>query len=266
MKLVLLRIIEPIGAALLCGIVLLLCVAAVIAESEPDTEPQGNANNESELIQALRAFEKQNAEINDLSARFSQKRYSPLLKKPIASSGIYRSIAGLARWDTQTPHDSAMVIQTDRLEIYYPDQNTLEVYPIEQRLGDLLASPQPDVDQWLASFKLGQAMPEALSEPMREAVGIKENADDYLLISLTPREEEIAKLIARLVVVVDKKTGLSRAMAWSSKDGGERTEIVFDRVRLNTQIKRADLLLDLPDTTKVVYPLGPVGEPEKKTK
>lgn len=266
MKLVLLRTIEPIGAALLCGIVLLMCVGAVIAEREPDAEPEGNANGESELIQALRAFEKQNAEIKDLSAFFSQKRYSPLLKKPIVSSGTYQSIAGLARWDTQTPHDSAMVIQADRLEIYYPDQNTLEVYPIEHRLGELLASPQPDVDQWLASFKLGRAKPEALSEPMREAIGIKENADGYLLISLTPREEEVAELIARLIVVVDNKTGLSRAMAWSSEDGGERTEIVFDRVRLNTQIKRADLLLDLPVTIRVVYPLGPVGEPEKKTK
>lgn len=247
---------------LLCGVAWLVCVGAVNADAEPKREATGD----SDLIHKLRELEEQNAEIKDLSARFSQKRYSPLLKKPITSSGTYRSVSGLARWDTEKPHDSVMVIRAGRLELYYPEQKTLEVYPIKQRLGELLATPQPDVDQWQASFKLSRALPDALSESMRETIGIKQDTDDYLLISLAPREEEVAKMIERLIVVVDRETGLSRGMAWSSEDRGERTEIVFTRVRPNTQIKRADLLLDTPESTRVVYPLGPVGEPEKKTK
>jgi outer membrane lipoprotein-sorting protein len=246
---------------LLCGIVSVVCADTVIAIADSD---EGNATGQADLIKELRELEKNSAETTDLSARFSQNRYSPLLKKPIASSGVYRSVAGLTRWDTAKPNDSVMVVQADRLEIYYPDQKTLEVYPVEKRLGELLATPQPDVDQWQASFKLARALPDTLSETMRETVGINKASDDYLLISLTPREEEVAKLIERLIVVIDKETGLSRAMAWSSEDGGERTEIVFTKIRQNTEIKRADLLLDPPESTRVVYPLGPVGEPEKK--
>lgn len=255
------RCLRCASVLLLFGVAWQVCVNPAIA----DTDSKDEAAPHIELIKQLRELEEQHDEIKDLSARFSQKRYSPLLKKPITSSGTYRSTSGLTRWDTEKPHDSVMVIQSDRLEIYFPEQKTLEVYPIEKRLGELLATPQPDVDQWLDSFKLSEALPEALSDTMRETLRIKD-ADTYLLISLTPRDEEVAELIDRLIVVVDRETGLSRGMSWSSEGDGERTEIVFTRVRENTQIKRADLLLDTPESTRVVYPLGPVGEPEKKPK
>ena len=247
---------------------LLLCAAASVVyvhSAVADDGAQDKGGDETELIRQLRAFEERHAEIKDLSARFSQKRYSPLLKKPIAASGTYRSVAGLARWDTEEPHDSVMMIRPGRLEIYYPDQKTLEVYPIKKRLGELLATPQPDVDQWQAAFQLDAARPDALSESMRETIGIK-NESDYLLIGLTPLDKEVAKMIKRLIVVVDQETGLSRGMAWSSEDGEERTEIVFTRIRQNAEMKQADLLLQTPESTRVVYPLGPVAEPETKAK
>lgn len=248
------------------GIALLLCWAVCLPGPAARAEPGQDADQDTsdqQLIKELEALRQATAEPQDLSARFTQRRYSPLLKKPIESSGVVRSVIGLTRWDTDKPQATSMIVRPDRLELYDPEQKTLEVYPIESRLGQLLANPRPDPKDWQSQFTIQRAKKAALSESMRERCELDDDADGYLLISLTPRDEAVAKHVERLIIVLDTETGLSRGMAWSSGEG-ERTEIVFASMRVDTGLTEKDLRLKTPDSVRVVYPLGPVPEREKK--
>ena len=248
------------GLALLIGwSACLLCTMSMADATKPDKPDTDDAG----LIQQLENLSQSREPIKDLSATFAQRRYSPLLKKPIETRGTLKSVQGLTRWDTDKPRPSTMMVKADRLEVYDPEQKTLEVYPIEKRLGQLLANPQPGVDAWRKHFTLERVKPDALSKAMREQCQVDDDSEGRLLIRLTPRDADVAELIDHLLVVLDTETGLTRGMAWSNGED-ERTEILFSKVKQNSGLKRAALRLEVPESTRVVYPLGPVPGDEKQ--
>ena len=238
---------------------LLICLCFLACPAAADQPVDGDAS----LIDRLKQIDKANDAIEDLSATFEQRRYSPLLRKPIESKGALRSVKGLTRWDTNEPSEQTMIVKSDRLELFDPEAKTLDVYPIERRFGELLANPRPAVGDWLEQFVIERAEPDALSKQMRERCKIKEGGEGVLLIRLSPREEKLAEMIERLVIVIDVETSLSRGMAWLSGEQ-EQTEIVFRDTKVDAGIEAKDLRLNLPDSVRVAYPLGPIPEPENK--
>lgn len=243
--------------------VLLLCMALGLFGLNARAD-DAEADHDKALIAQLREIATDNEPVDDLSARFEQRRISPLLRKPLASEGVIRSVKGLTRWDTDEPYETTMMVRPDRLELYDPEREVLEVYPIEKRFGQLLANPQPELTDWLKQFHVRRAEADALSEYMRKGCGIEDAPDACVLIRLTPRGEALSDVIEELIVVLDPKTGLSRGMTWTSGER-ERTELVFSAVKTDNGLKGKDLRLSLPDAVRVVYPLGPVPEAEKRS-
>ena len=248
---------------LFSGFALLVCVIAMLHASPATAEP--SKASDEQLIEQLQRLAKTSEGIDDLSSAFKQRRYSPLLRKPIQSEGRIRSIKGLSRWDTSEPYESIMMVKPDRLELFDPEQNTLEVYPIEKRFGELLANPRPSPGDWLKQFDLQRAAPDMLSEQMQEDCAIDQQDDaSFLLIRLTPKHEAMAEVVQELVIVLDVKTALSRGMAWTTGEQ-ERTEIFFSKTEINQGLATKDLRFAVPDSARVVYPLGPLPESEKRS-
>lgn len=246
-------------------------VAVCLSRTGPvcaQTKPQ------QDLREHLERFAELTADVNSLSADFEQQRHTPLLKKPIRSSGRLRIVGGLSRWDTAEPFSSSMLITDDRLSLYYPDAQTVEVYPLASRLAELSASPVPSLKIWDKHFSIERTSAGELPERLRPALtrapaeeddeaNAGEREASQFLIQLTPKDEELKAYLSALYVQIDPQTGLCRAVGWAGRDG-EWTAIVFTGVKANAEIDRAALRLNPPEGTKVVYPLGPVEPPEKK--
>ncbi|MEO1237397.1 MAG: hypothetical protein AAFX76_11475, partial [Planctomycetota bacterium] len=66
--------------------------------------------------------------VESYAADFVQEKFTPLLREPIVSRGRVRIAGGTSRWDTEAPYASTMLIAGGELRLYYPEQNTLEVY------------------------------------------------------------------------------------------------------------------------------------------
>lgn len=231
-----------LGACFASPCVILAEPAASTAEIEP------------RLLEALTALDEKAASVEDLDARFEQRRYTPLLKKPLVSTGRVRALVGQSRWDTDAPYASVMHIRSDRLEVYYPDQETLEVYPVEQRLGELAASPMPRLSTWAKRFRIERAGRDDLTEVLRDAA----DAGPSLAVRLTPLDDALIDQVGVIVVVIDRESGLSRAMAWSGAEQGERTAIRFLEIQTNTGLEAESLAIQIVDGSRVVYPLGPI--------
>lgn len=178
-------------------------------------------------------------------ARFEQKKFSPLLRDPIASRGLVQMAGGVARWDTEPPHATTVVMDGQTLSMYYPDQQTLEVYALGTQPGGaglaaIATSPVPDLDVLREHFDL---------EAWRFT-----NDNRQLALTLVPRSDAVRDAIEDVQVDVDTATGHLHRFVLTDLDG-EATELTFLDPEPDAQIDPASLEFDVPPGTTVVRPL-----------
>src|SRR5258706_6693830 len=80
-------------------------------------------------------------QIIDLSADFEQKKFTPLMKKPLVSTGTVLAKGAAMRWDTKAPEPTVMRVDEKEVTLYYPNQKTVEIYPIGGQLSSLRPLP-----------------------------------------------------------------------------------------------------------------------------
>src|SRR4051812_396232 len=120
---------------MLYRVLFILCaIVSLVRAAEPTTAPAGT---DPALWQHMLAVNERGAKIKDLTADFEQKKFTPLLKRPLVSSGTVSVVGSAMRWDTAKPEPTAMLINEKEVRLLYPNQKTLEVYPLDQRLGSL---------------------------------------------------------------------------------------------------------------------------------
>src|SRR6476619_4900068 len=73
--------------------------------------------------------------VADLTAHFEQQKFTPMLKKPLTSSGTVRVLGSTMRWDTDKPEPSVILADEKEFRLYYPTQKLVEIYPIDKRLA-----------------------------------------------------------------------------------------------------------------------------------
>ena len=206
--------------------------------------------------------------IESYRAEFTQQKFSPLLMDPIESRGRVRVSQGVSRWDTDSPHASTMLIEGGELKLYYPEQSTLEVYDLGDRLESMAASPVLEVGVLQEYFTLASARRDA------EA--------GRLELVLLPRQEQMAESLEQVVVSValagEAVESASEGGADATSEGvvedggvaagagalrrlemtdldGETTVLEFHEIRLNPRIEAQSLKLELPEGTTVVRPV-----------
>lgn len=221
--------------------------ATAPAATRPGVDPPPGVS--PELWRDLRRIDEKATQIHDLSADFTQEKRTPLLKRPMLSSGQVRVAGGVVRWDTLKPRPTVLWLRGPKVRIYYPDDKLVEEYELGQRLAELAGSPLPRLALLMEHFR-----PERL--PVGDGFG-QEGATgpaEPLGLRLTPSDEKLKPHLRHVDVLMDLATGYIVRMRMTSRDD-ETTSVAFEHVRINTQINEASLTPQLPGDVRVSRPL-----------
>ena len=221
------RRLHLVRAALCLGVAL----ASAGATSAPALDPA--------FLKRLEAVDAKTAAIRDLSASFEQKKFSPLLKRPLTSVGTIHAVGDAMLWKTDKPAPTRLRIDGRSLQLLDLTQKTLENYPLQGKLASMAASPLPRLATLREKFDL--------------AVDPDAKAGE-LAVRLTPRDPELAKYVDYVRVQLNEALGVVERFELVDPDG-ERTEITFTQPKLNSGLTAKDLELDPPAGTKTMRPM-----------
>lgn len=222
------------------------CLPAAALAQEAATAPTTQAA-EATLLDELQTLQGKLASVQDLTTTFVQEKHTALLRKPLVSSGRIRMAGRVMRWDTEKPAASSMLITDTSIELFYPKQKLLEIYPVDEQLGRLAASPVPRIDVMRQHFSFAR-LNVADIDPAAAA-------DRFVALELEPKQETLREHIERVRLLIDRESGYLARMEMIDADG-DNTIIRFSDVRLNTGIDAKELALELPKGTRVSRPLS----------
>ena len=240
---------------------LLFAATILIAQPSPQAQPAPKETKAEapDLKTRLDALDKKITAIKDLSAEFEQTKKTVLLKKPLISTGTVKLKGAKTRWETIKPHPTIMTIDASEVRVYYPDQKTVEVYPMQGDLARLGASPLPRMSTIREQFDIAEIKPADIDA---KATG------DLLAISLTPKTEALKEHVSKIRVLIDAATACARSVEITDPDG-DLTTIVFKSIKLDSGISDKDVELLTPPGTTISRPLeggapNPDSKPEDK--
>jgi outer membrane lipoprotein-sorting protein len=221
--------------------VLLTATLLLAAPNEkPTTRPLNPA-----LEKQLREIDARASRIKDFTAEFRQEKFTALLRKPLISTGKVRVAGPIVRWDTAKPEPAVLRSDGREVRMYYPSQKLLEIYPIDQRLGDLATSPLPSLATVREHFTIEQSDGKGFEPPKGRRV---------LSLRLVPIDAALREHVDEVTVLLDVEAGHILAFEVVDADG-DRTHVTFSGIRLDTGIRPADLDLTVPQGTVVSRPL-----------
>ena len=201
----------------------------------------------ADLGQELEAIQQRVSAVRSVEARFTERRFTALLREPMVRVGTLQAVAGISRWETTSPDPSTTIVTGEAVRIYYPQDKLLEIWEISSPVGRLASSPIPDLATIRTLFII-------------EAAG---DADPrHLALRLTPIDETLRRHVGHVRLDLDRANGIVTRMEVAMV-GGDRTEVVLDRVKLDTGITADDLALRVPPDTREVRrrPPGGNGDP-----
>jgi outer membrane lipoprotein-sorting protein len=229
------------------AILAVLCFAAPLVRGA-DAPTSRPANIDDALWQRMLAIDAKAGNVHDLTTDFEQQKFTALLKKPLTSLGTVRVKGGTMLWDTVKPEPTQLRIDAREVRIYYPQQKTIEVYAIQQKLGQLAASPLPRLAALLEHFTFSPL-------PLKE-MGETDDTK-FLALSMTPSQPELREHVEEVRVLLDARAGLILRLEMRDADG-ERTRITFSNAKPNTGLSDADLDIRAPKDVKVTRPLAAI--------
>jgi len=225
------------------GIVVLVVLGLACGAAGPATGP-ATAPADRALWAKLTDIDARAARVHSLAADFQQQKYTALLRKPLVSSGRVRVKGAVMRWDTQKPEPNVLLIDQHEAKIFYPAQKTIEVYSLDQRLGELASSPLPRLDALKARFSFEQI-------PVKE-MDPASDPNKRIGLRLTPTDPAIREHVKQVRVLLDVESAYILKAEVTDSDG-DPTVLTFSQVRLNADV--GDLDLKAPPGTTVSHPL-----------
>jgi outer membrane lipoprotein-sorting protein len=224
----------------------LLLVLAGRAFAEP-AKPEDPA-----LAKQLEEIDARGGKIKDFTSDFRQEKFTALLKKPLVSAGMVRVSGPVIRWDTKEPEAQVLYGDGKEVQMYYPSQKLLEVYAIDQRLGDLASSPLPRLKALREHFTMERSDGKRFHTPPKDR--------QVLPLRLVPREEALRQHVEEVHVLLDVTAAHILELEIVDADG-DRTHVTFSGFQLDTGVTPDDLELTVPAGTTVSRPLEGKREP-----
>jgi outer membrane lipoprotein-sorting protein len=223
----------------------LLLALVLLADDAPTSRP---ANVEPAVWQRMLEIDRRAGAVTDLEADFEQQKFTAMLKKPLVSSGRVFVRGSTMRWDTRKPDPNELQITEREVRIYYPAQETIEVYQVQQKLGQLAASPLPRLALLEKHFTF---------EPI--PVGDMGESDEqkFFAVRMTPTQPELREHVEQVRVLLDAGRGLIVRLETRDADG-DRTMVSFFNVKTNVGLKDEQLKINAPAGVKVTRPLAAV--------
>ncbi len=220
---------------------------------QPGTTPPGaespdnnGAETERRFEARLEAFDRAIAGVTDLRANFRQEKHTPLLRRPMVSTGTVLVRGERARWDTREPRPSTMTLAAGEIRIYYPDARVVEIYQAQGEMREVAASPLPRLKDLRERFEIREI----------PAIEVDGGADaDMFAARLEPRNDGLREHIDFIRVLIDPATPCIRILEIVDPDG-ERTRVELTDVRVSTGIKDEELALTPPKGVREIRPGG----------
>jgi outer membrane lipoprotein-sorting protein len=223
------------------GTLLLLCltVTARAADDRP-------ANVDEKLWKLLTEIDARGGQVKDLRADFTQEKFTPLLKKPLVSSGTILIKGTTSLWTTTQPEPTVMRTDEKQIRLLYPRQKVMEVYTVDQRLGSLAASPFPRLDLLKRHFTFERV----------PAKDLDPSADDtkHVALKMQPISPELRQHVDEVRVLLEIATGFVLKAKTTDADG-DQVVLSFSNIRANTGVTDRELELAVPAGVKVTRPL-----------
>ena len=230
-----------------------LLPAAVAAAATPTTLPSTAPPGVSPALwQQMQSIDAAAAAVQDLSADFEQRKFTPLLKQPMVSTGSVLAKGDRTLWETRTPQATVMAVDARQVTIDYPDQHAAEVYPLSGVLAQLTASPVPRLGALLQQFSIAPADPRPLLPP-----GTTSTAG-LAAFALAPTAADLKQHVQQVSVLIDAQRGLILLLQLVDADG-ETTQLRFLNLKTNEHPPDDRLILRLPPGTAVTHPLDNLG-------
>jgi outer membrane lipoprotein-sorting protein len=198
------------------------------------------------LWQQMLAINAKGQQIQDLTAKFEQKKFTTLVKKPLVSTGEVHVKGPVMRWDTKEPAPTIMRVDEKEIRLYYPQQKVVEVYKVDQQLSSLAASPLPRLDVLKQHFSF-----ERLDDQAMRADGDPANT---LALKLTPIDATLKEHVDEVRVLLDADHGYILRFEMIDSDG-DRTVISFSGIKTSTNMPQSEVELKVPPDVKVSRPL-----------
>ena len=234
-----------------CG-ALLLCLGLlpVIARAEQGATERP-AGVDEKLWKLLVEIDARGAQVKDLKADFTQQKFTPLLKKPLTSTGTILIKGAASLWTTVQPEPTVMRIDDKQLQLLYPRQKVLEVYPTDSKMASLAASPFPRLDVLKKHFSFERLPVKDVDPSAKEG--------ETLALRMQPLEPELRKHIDEVRVLLQVTTGFVLRATTIDADG-DRVVLSFSNIRINGGVPDRELELVVPPGVKVTHPLEGDGK------
>jgi outer membrane lipoprotein-sorting protein len=225
--------------------VILILAMLGIAQAAPSSQP-----TDPQLWKEMSVIDAVVGKIKDVSADFEQQKFTPLLKKPLISSGHVLGKTDRTLWTTDKPEPTKMLVDSTSIRIYYPEQMLEEIYPIQGQLGALASSPLPRIAA-LRRFFSFERIPAKSLDPAADD-------DKFLAIRMLPIDSALQEHVEEVKVLLDRRTGFI-ARAENIDADGDRTVLTFSNVKVDTNLPDDSLRLDIPTDAKISRPLDAMG-------
>ena len=232
------------------ALVLCLGLLPAIAPAEPGAIDRP-AGVDEKLWKLLVEIDARGAQVKDLKADFTQQKFTPLLKKPLTSTGTILIKGAASLWTTVQPEPTVMRIDDKQLQLLYPRQKVLEVYPTDQKMASLAASPFPRLDVLKKHFSFERLPVKDVDPSAKEG--------ETLALRLHPLEPELRKHIDEVQVLLQVSTGFVLRATTIDSDG-DRVVLSFSNIRINGSVPDRELELVVPPGVKVTHPLEGDGK------
>lgn len=225
--------------------IILLLPLPLLGADPPATRP---ANIHPATWQRMLAIDAKAGEVHDLTANFEQQKFTAMLKKPLVSRGRILVKGPTMLWNTTDPEPSVLRISEHEARIYYPQQKTIEVYQVQQKLGELAASPVPRLGVLVRHFSF---------EPIPLSDMGETDTNRFFAVRMTPLEADLAEHVEQMRVLLDRDRGLIRRLEMRDPDG-DRTVISFSDVQTNVGLSDEQLKIHPSGEVKITRPLEAV--------
>ncbi|MBS0197012.1 MAG: outer membrane lipoprotein carrier protein LolA [Planctomycetes bacterium] len=199
-----------------------------------------------EFAERLAALDAKMAKIADLRADFEQTKQTAMLKKPLVSSGSLVCKGEAVLWRTVSPRKSDMLVKDAKVTVYYPQDKLAEEYPMGSRFRDAAGGPLPRLSKLTENFDF--------TEIDAKEFGEESGSEGHrIAVKLTPKTDELKKHVESVRVLIDERVPCADRIVITDPEG-ERTQIRFTAVRINTGVKDSELELKMPKDTKISTP------------
>ena len=214
----------------------ILIFAAGLATAEP-------------LADVLARMDRAAAEFHSLSAGMKRVQFTAVLSESSEMDGVVRlrrtksGTQGIVEF--QQPEQRTVFINGKQIQIYYPKANTVEIYDTSKYTSNM--------DQILLLGFGTSAAELKKSYAIKDGGVQKINGADTTRIELTPRSDEMKKLITKIELWIPE--GQSNPVQAKFGEPSKNYELVdYSDIKVNPALPESAFAWKLPGNVKKIYP------------